>query len=235
MRRAWLVPLLLVPALAACTNERAESLRAELAKLKEERVETTSVDKAREEADAEQAALTARRGDLDAARAELANAEAERDAARKAIDAETARNAALQAQNADVEHTAQAAAARGQQLDTDLGRERTRAAAARDQAAVLAREIRPEDPAWATSRRLAALAEFSERLAKEYPGDPEIAALARAPIRSEKPTRDQALAASAQAAALRDRIESAYELPPAGPSAAAEPDAAAPVATEPPP
>jgi DNA repair exonuclease SbcCD ATPase subunit len=233
VRRALLASVLLVPALAACRNERAESLQAELAKLKDERVETASIDKARQEADAEQAALTARKSDLEAARAELASAEAERDAARKAIDAESARNAALQAQNAEIVHGAQAAAARGQELDTDLGRVRARAAAVRDQAAVLAREIRPEDPAWATSRRLAALAEFSERLAKEYPGDPDVVALARAPIRAEKPTRDEALAASARAAALRDRFEAAYELPPAGPSAAAAPDGTAPVATEP--
>lgn len=212
-------------ALAGCTNERAESLRAEIAKVKDERVEITSIEKARQEADQAQTALAASREALATAQKTLDDATAERDATRAAIDAETARNAKLQADLAAVVADARAIAAHGQALDRDLARERAHATWARDQAAVLAREIRPGDEAWATARRLDALAEFSEQLAKEYPGDPDLVAIAREPIRASKPTAEQAHAAAERAAVLRDRFESVYDLRAAAAAAAAAAEA----------
>ena len=221
--RTRLACVLLAAALLGCKNERADALRAELAKLRDERVETVAIEKARAEADAEANALTAAKAELAAQRADLAKREAERDRTRAAIDAASQRVARLQGEIAAVGARAIAAAQQGQQLDAELARVRTRASWARDQAAVLAREIRAEDPAWATSRRLAALADFAARLAQEYPGDTEVLAVARSAIRAEKPTAAQAQAAAAQAAALRDRFESVYALSPPAVAAAAEP------------
>jgi len=226
---------LVLTALAACTNQRAESLRAEIAKAKDERVEIASIEKARKEADDAEAELAARRDALATAKKALEDATAERDATHAAVDAEVARNTQLQADIAAVVADAQSIAAHGQKLDDQLARERARATWARDQAAVLAREIRPSDATWATARRLDALAEFSERLAKEYPGDPEVVALAQEPIRASKPTADQVHAAVARAAALRDRFESEYDLRAADAARAdAQTNDAPPVGSEPP-
>jgi len=222
MRR--IAAMLLALACAACTNEREVALRAELKKLTEERVEVASIEKARGEADQEQAALVALRADLEAAKADAAKAEAARDATRAAIDAEAARTARLQAEIAQAVADAQRLAERGQGLDGKLADVRARATWVRDQAAALAREIRPTDERWATKRRLAALAEFTERVAKEYPGDAEVVALASAPIAADAPTPEQIEAAAAQAAALRDRFQSVYDLPaPQTAAAATEP------------
>jgi len=222
VKRLVLACALLAIVPLGCRNERAEALQAELAKLKEERVETAAVEKARADADAEASAIAAARSELEAVRTDLAAREAERDRLRGAIEAEAQRAEHLQAEIAAVGARAIAAAQRGQELDADLARVRTRAAWAHDQADVLAREIRPGDPAWATARRLGALADFAGRLAQEYPGDPTVVAIAHEAVRAEQPTRAQAEAAAAQAAALRDRFASVYELEP--PAVAAAPE-----------
>jgi chromosome segregation ATPase len=218
-RRALVLPLVALVC-AACTNERAELLRTELQKLGEERVEIATIEKARQEADAEEASVAALRADLEAARADAVRAEAARDATRQQLDAVVAHDGRLREDIARVAQDAQRVAERGQQLDGRLAVVRARATWVRDQAGVLAREIRASDESWATKRRLAALAEFTEQLAKEYPGDPEVvAAAAAAPARAEHPTTEQIEAAAAQAAALRDHFQSVYELP--SPQAAA--------------
>ena len=198
---------------AGCANKEADALRAEIAKLKEDRVETTVVEKARQEAIDAESAVEASRVARDEAQAVIAKLEAVRDATRAANDAEIAHNAKVRGQIDAVARRAQQRAARGQELDTQIASVRERATFVRDQAAVLAREIRPEDAAWASKRRLDALAEFAERVAKEYPDDPALADLAHAVVRVEQPDADQVRAAAEQAARLRDRFAAVYELP----------------------
>ncbi len=214
MRRLAFAAALLAAA-TACTNERAESLRAEIEKAKKERVEVAVVEKAQQETAQIEAALAASRGALEQARADVAKLESDRDQARAALAAEVTRNQRLQAEIGEVAQRAQERAARGQELEAKIARAQARASWVRDQAAVLAREIRPDDPAWATARRIDTLGEFVARVAQEYPDDPVLAVLARARIQPEKtPTPDQARAAAQQAAQLRDRFASVYELPP---------------------
>jgi len=198
---------------AGCANKEADALRAEIAKLKEDRVETTVVEKARQEAVDAESAVEASRVARDEAQAVIAKLEAVRDATRAANDAEIAHNAKVRGQIDAIARRAQQRAARGQELDTQIASVRERATFVRDQAAVLAREIRPEDAAWASKRRLDALAEFAERVAKEYPDDPALADLAHAVVRVEQPDADQVRAAAEQAARLRDRFAAVYELP----------------------
>jgi chromosome segregation ATPase len=206
-----LVALLLLA--AGCPNEKADALRAEIAKLKDERVESSAVEKAKQEAAEAESALAALATQVEDARTELAKREAERDQTKAAIDAELARNARLRGEIDAVARRAQERAARGQELDAQIAAVRERATWVRDQAAVLARELRPDDAAWASKRRLDSLAEFSERVAKEYADDPVAAAIAEQPIRSEKPSPDEVRAGAEQAARLRDRFASVYELP----------------------
>ena len=207
----------------ACTNERAESLRAEIEKAKKERVEVTVVEKAKQESAEAEAALAASRTALEQARADEAKLETERDGQRGALAAEVARNERLRAEIEAIAQRAQAQAARGQDLDAEIAKVKARASWVRDQADVLAREIRPEDPAWATARRLEALREFVAGVASEYPDDPLVADLARAPIRAvlAPPTPDQARAAAEQAAKLRDRFAAVFDLAPPGVAASA--------------
>ena len=169
---------------AGCPNEKADTLRAEIAKLKEERVETIDRSRRRQQEAAEaEAALAATLTELEDANTEFAKREAERDQTRAAIDAEIARNARLRGEIDAVARRAQERAARGQELDAQIAAVRERATWVRDQAAVLARELRPDDVAWASKRRLDSLAEFSERVAKEYADDPVAAEVARQAIR----------------------------------------------------
>jgi colicin import membrane protein len=198
---------------AGCPNEKADALRAEIAKLKEERVEASVIEKAKQDAADAAAALAAARTALEDARSELAKREAEREQTRAAIDAETARGAQLRAEIDAVAARAQQRVARGQELDAEIASVRERASWVRDQADVLARELRPDDVAWASKRRLDSLAEFSERVAKEYADDAVAAEIARAAVRSDAPTAEQVRAGAAQAAQLRDRFTAVYELP----------------------
>ena len=197
---------------AGCANKEADALRAEIAKLHDERVETAVVEKAKQEAADAEAALEASRVAHTEAQAGLTKLEALRDATRAAIDAETAHNAKLRGEIDAVAQRAQQRAAHGQQLDGEITGARERATYVRDQAAVLAREIRPEDATWASKRRLDALAEFAERVAKEYADDPVLASLADAVVRAGQPDADQVRAAAEQAMRLSDRISAVYEL-----------------------
>jgi chromosome segregation ATPase len=198
---------------AGCPNEKADALRAEIAKLTEERVEASTIEKAKQEAAEAEAALAATLTQLEDANTEFAKREAERDQTRAAIDAEIARNARLRGEIDAVAGRAQDRAAYGQELDAQIAAVRERATWVRDQAAVLARELRPDDVAWASKRRLDSLAEFSERVAKEYADDPVAAEVARRAIRSEAPSAEQVRTGAEQAARLRDRFAAVYQLP----------------------
>lgn len=217
---------------AGCPNEKADALRAEIAKLKEERVATTAIDKANQEAADAEASLASVLTQLEAAKLEVGKREGERDQTRAAIDAEGARSARLQSEIGAVGMRAQERATHGQELDMQIATVRERAIWVRDQAAVLARELRPDDVAWASKRRLDAFAEFSERVAKEYADDPVAADVAQQAIRADAPTADQVRAGAEQAGRLRDRFAAVYELPSAEVAkseAAPAEDASAPI------
>jgi len=199
---------------AACTNEKAESLRAEIAKLGKERVEAGTVEKAKHEAADAEAALAASRAAVDQGRAELEKQEAERDRLKQGLAAEVARSERLRGEIDAAIRSTQAATARNQELDTKIGREKRNATAVRDQAAVLAREIRPADPAWATARRLDSLAEFLHRAAEQYPDDPVLKELAGTSIKRALPTADDARKGADLAVRARDRLAGVFELSP---------------------
>jgi len=210
-RPAPLVLAVLAAVLSACVNEREVALVAEIAKLKEERVEKTVVEKGREETAAAEAALAATKVEVEEINEEVARRDAERDEIKKAFEAASARNGALVGAIEAVASRAQETAARGQQLDGEVARARAGADFVRSQADLLAREIRPDDPRWATERRLASLADFVQRVAKEHPGDPLLSELAATSIEPKSATPETA---SALAARLRDRFVYVYALEP---------------------
>jgi hypothetical protein len=215
------IPLTLVIAVA-CTNERAESLRAEVEKLKKERVDKTLVEKAKQEAADAEGLLASSRKALEQARSDFEKQQAELEQARAALAAEVSRNAQLQTEIAEATRRAQEQATEGQDLDAKIARAKAGARWVRDQAAVLAREIRPEDPSWATARRLQSLAEFLERVRTAYPDDPVVAEVARGLGSALDATPDHARAAAEQASRVRDRFTTVYELPPPSVAAAKE-------------
>jgi len=198
---------------AACTNEKAESLRAEIAKLAKDRVEVATVEKAKQEVAEVEAALAASREVVEHGRAELVAKQAQRDELKQGLAAEIARNERMRGEIEAVIRSAQAAAARGQELDVQIGREKRSATAIRDQAAVLAREIRPGDPAWATSRRLESLAQFLRRASEQYPDDPVLQELARTRIEEASPSVEDARKGSELAGRARDRLANVFGLP----------------------
>jgi chromosome segregation ATPase len=220
--RSFASAVLLAAALA-CGNPRADSLRAEIEQARKERVDAKAVEKAKRETTDADAALSASRSELEQARQDFSKLESDRQRAREELAAAGSRNGSLRALIDEVGRRAQERSAKGQDLDAQIAAAKARAGWVRDQAAVLAREIRPEDPAWATTRRLDSLADFVTRVAGEYPDDAVAADLARAPIRSAEPSTQQARAASEQAARLRDHFASVYEL--ATPAVAAGPPA----------
>jgi chromosome segregation ATPase len=208
---------------AACANKQAEALRAEIARLRKDRVEKGAVEKEQQEAARAGQALEAVQKTLADARQALAEAQAQRDQAKADYDAAVARNAALRAQIEAVAVRARAAAERGRELDAKITTARSQATWVRDEAAVLAREIRPTDPAWATERRLDTLAQFLDQAARLYPGDPVLAELARTRIERKQPTAADARQGSELAARLRDRMAFVYDLDAPGAEARAQP------------
>lgn len=217
MRRQRAVPAaLLVAALlvSGCRNEEVEALRAEIARLREERVERRAVDVAREETAAASAALDERTLQVESLREQLADREAERDRMLAAFQAAVARNASLVAGVEAAAAEAQAAAAEGQQLDAEIERARERARYVWSQSDVLARELRPGDPPWATERRVRALAEFLERVQQDHPDDPVVEALADDARALDPREPGVATDGAALAARLRERFAAVYELPP---------------------
>src|SRR5262249_16379098 len=87
----------------------------------------------------------------------------------------------------------------------------------RDQAGVLAREIRGDDPGWATARRLQSANEFVAQTARSYPDDPVLAALAAQPIQvardDPKALARAAAVRATRAASGQRRLSRIYELP----------------------
>jgi len=202
--------LLLCLLALGCEPDRVAEVNAETEKLKAERVEASVVSAARSEGDAAEHRLADAKATLDAL---------QKDAARlgdrkKALDAALAHEGELaERARTDTASTQQATAteqADTEKKDGEIALARSRAMGVREQAAVLAREIRPGDPAWATERRARAVKEFIAKVAREYPEDPVVADLAQ-PEDTADPVEAGALAAQ-KAARLRDRFTRVYNL-----------------------
>jgi DNA repair exonuclease SbcCD ATPase subunit len=213
--RAQLASLLLVALVSAgCTNERAEALRKEIAELHESRVERSAIEAAHREREEAEARLASLRADLEAEREALSGLETEGERLRAALAAEGARNEHVRNRIEEVAEQARQTAARGQELDRRIGQIRQEAGWVCEQADVLARELRPDDPTWATARRLDTLLKFLKDVAERYPDDPVVAELAAEPIDVEQPGPGAAEAGSETARRLRDRFSNVYELAP---------------------
>lgn len=204
-------PILLCVLLAGCGPDRVAEINAETDKLTAERVEASVVSAARSEAETAEHRLAEVQTLLDQSREE-----AKQLGDRKAkLEAEIAHeNELTEHARADTAATQAATAAQlaeTEKKDGEITQARARALGVREQAAVLAREIRPGDPAWATGRRVRSVTEFIAKVARNYPDDPVVAELARSDEESADPVEAGALAAQ-KAARLRDRFTRVYEL-----------------------
>ncbi len=204
---------LVLACVLGCGDDPRDGLASDIAKLKQERVEKGMEENAVREADAAEASLARAKAALDARRTAAAAVEAKRDALRAELEREAARGTALEADARRQDARAQSAMKEAEELEGRLAAERQRAARLRDQAAVLAREMRPGDPAWAVERRMQSLRQLLAHLAQQYPADPVLAELAQ-----EKPSPEAAAAAAMRA---RDRLNAVYDL--AAPEIAAPP------------
>ena len=201
--------------LFACREDRVTPLRDEIAKLKKERVPTEQRETAkREAAEAESArdAAVARASQDEAA---LSAAHAELDRMRAALQRESDRNAKLRADLDARREPLTSVASSVDALELRAAERRRQLGVLRDQAKSLARAMRPDDPAWAEKRRLAALAEFERNVAAQLPSSPEVHALAG--ILAATPPDPAAITKSLNALAeALDRSASEGESPVAG-------------------
>ncbi|MFI5317400.1 MAG: hypothetical protein ACHQ6T_17000 [Myxococcota bacterium] len=199
----------------ACGEDRVTPLREELAKLKKERVPQEQLATAVREAGEAESARDAAVARANADEAALAAARAELDRARAALQRETDRNAQLRS-DLDARREPLAAVASGvDALEARANERRRRLGVLRDQAKALARALRPEDPAWAEKRRLAALSDFERDVAAQLPEEPAVHALSSQ--LAAQPPDVAALAASLQSLAeVLDRSASQGAAPAAG-------------------
>jgi chromosome segregation ATPase len=203
----------------ACGDDPRDALTQDIAKLKQDRVESSTVAGAEKEADRAEAALKEETLHQESLRQELAQREAKRDGVRREIETETGQSSSLSAAAAQARTREESALGEAAKLDEKVAGIQRRAIVIRDQAAALAREIRPEDAPWATERRIQTLRQLLERVAREFPDDVVLTSLAeRAGAHGSDPNED-ASAFAALAERLRDRLTRVYELPAAAVSA----------------
>jgi len=198
--------------LAGCGSDRLEQIEAETKKLESERVEVSVVTAAKAEADVTEQQLATTRKTLDLVHTETQHLSERKLQLEAAIAKEGDLAGQAQTQTAALEQRTAAELAEVDKKDAEIAAKRTRALWVRKQAAVLAREIQPGDPAWATARRVKSVEEFLAKVASEYPDDPVVADLAAQSDQSVgEPAQAGALAAE-RAARLRDRFTRVYEL-----------------------
>jgi predicted nucleic acid-binding Zn-ribbon protein len=166
--------------LVACGEDRATPIRAELAKLKKERVPTEQLDTAKREASESEATRDAAVEQVGRDEAQLAADRAELERLRAALQKESDRNADLRAQLQGRTEPLNAATAQSSALETKVAERRKRLGVLRDQAKALAKAMQPQDPAWAEARRLAALRDFDADVAAQLPAEPAVHALSSA-------------------------------------------------------
>jgi len=206
------VRIVLCVLLAGCGPDRVAEINAEMEKLKAERVEASVVNTARSEAEAAEKRLA----ETKAALAPL-EAEGKRLGARKAeLEATMTKEVELvERARGELAATQQATAAElaeTERKDGEIAQVQLRAMGVREQAAVLAREIRPGDPLWATERRVKTVREFIAKVARDYPSDPVVAELAQPDGESVADPVEAGALAAQKAARLRDRFTRVYNL-----------------------
>ena len=215
------MPLLAALALLACAPDPSPELKKEIERIKAERVDVKSVEKARAElAELEPRIEAARKANEEKAAA-LPPLERSRDAARAAAAAERARIPGLEAEQKQALEGAKRALETAQELDQKIARAQARARWARDQLGVVLRELRANDPDWATERRLGTLRELMGRLHTEWSADPVLADAAAELMAVGRPEVPPAKARDV-ASRIGDRFTAIYELrdePAAGPAA----------------
>jgi hypothetical protein len=104
----------------------------------------------------------------------------------------------------------QQAAARQAELEQRVAIRRARAQTFKDQAAALAKELRPDDPEWARKLRVRSLQEFLLEVGATWPRDPVLAEAAARPLPADD--REAMRVGTALAARIRDRVAEVYEL-----------------------
>jgi len=173
-----------------CDDPRLAELEAEVRALEEKRVPLESVERARAEGEAGEAERVAQTGALRAAEAAEREATARVEALERALaEANAAITAEVAERDARIAATGalrERIAARGQDLDARrraIGERRVALRRACLRVVEVAGQLRADDPAWATERRIAVLEELVRQAAAEHPRDREIGAIA-AEIRS---------------------------------------------------
>ncbi len=226
MRRAPVLSLALSAAWA-CSDPRVPELAQELAALKESRTPRASFERMRSDADDAERGVQALEQELEALSGELDGALAAAASLEAAFQAEVAQNAELNREIQEGQQRLRDATARLAELETQVSIQRARAQTVKDQAASLARELRPDDPEWARRLRIQTLQEFLREVAQSWPRDPVLAPAARQALPADE--REATRVGAELAQRIRDRVSEVYGLGENGtanaeaPAVAAEP------------
>jgi len=196
--------------LLACTDPREGELAQELVALHDTRVAKSSFERMRAEADAAEAEIGAIEPEIEALRAAIGEAQAAVGGAEAAVQREIERNAGLNAEIRASQRRLQEGAARYGELEKEISVARARAQTFKDQASVLARELRPEDPDWARRLRVKTLREFMNEVAAAWPGDPVLAETARSTLPADD--AEAMRVGAGLVARIRDRVSEVYGL-----------------------
>lgn len=208
MRRA--AAIVLACAALACEPDRSAELTKEIAELEKSRVARATLEKAKGETAQAEATLAEAQRALGESRAGITEQEAWVAALDASFAAELERNTRLRDRIAELEAEITAATQRRGEREEEVAAARERARAVHDQAAVLARELRPGDPAWARERRIEALRAFQMRLGNEYGHDTGIALVARETLPADP--EEAARVGAGLAARASDRLAALYGL-----------------------
>ncbi len=209
MRRA--TSLLAAVVLLACGPDPSLELKKDIERLKAERVEARAVEKARAELAEFEPRIDAAHRTNEEKAAALPPLERKRDAMKAAAAAERTTIPVLEAEQQRALEAAKDALETAQELDQRIARARARAGWAHDQLGVVLRELRPNDPSWATERRLGTLRELMDRLHKEWSADPVLANAAAELVAVGRPEVPAAKAREV-ASRISERFTGIYEL-----------------------
>jgi hypothetical protein len=228
--RAPAAVAILAVAVLACSDPREAELVQELAALQGGRVPKASLERMKEEADAAEVEIDALAPELEAVRGETEARQAAVAVLEAAVQREIARNEALNAEIQERQQALQKAAEAQTGLELEIAKQKARAQTFVDQAGVLTRELRPDDPDWAVKLRVRTLGEFLKEVGSAWPRDPVLGEVGRRELPGDP--REATRLGAELAARVRERVSEVYGLgEPAGQGAAAEPAA---VAAEPP-
>ena len=182
--------------LLGCGEDRATPIRAEIANLKKERVPSEQLATATKEAADSEGARDAAVAKAAKDDAELAAAHAELDRLQAALQREADRNAELRGELDAKNAPLAAAASQTDALEKKVAERRKRLGVLRDQAKALAKALQAQDPAWAETRRMAALRDYAEDVEMQLPSEPAVQALSSA--LGQSPPQREALVAALQ-------------------------------------